>query len=93
MTYKSFPIDFHAGYPALGAEHVNPVSRRSALGHVPTFTTPLRNVWNAVVNRRSGPVVGYPAVDQFDPWTLPMEYAALTVTPYNAIVALGHPTT
>ena len=63
----------------------------SELGQTATFASPLRNVWNAVVNRRSGPVVGYPAVDQFDPWTLPMEYAALTVAPYSAIVVLGHP--
>jgi hypothetical protein len=38
-------------------------------------------------------MVGHPAVDQFEPWTLPMKYAALTVTPYSAIVALGHLTT
>ncbi len=34
----------------------------SALGHVPTFTTPLRSVWNAPLNRHSAPNVGY-AVD------------------------------
>jgi hypothetical protein len=32
IRFIRVPIDFPAGCPALGAEHVNPVSRRSASG-------------------------------------------------------------
>ena len=42
IRFIRVPIDFPAGCPALGAEHVNPVSRRSASGHDPTFATLLR---------------------------------------------------
>ena len=34
----------------------------SELGHEPTFTTPLRSVWNAPLNRHSAPSVGNAAV-------------------------------
>ena len=34
----------------------------SELGHVPTFTTPLRSVWNAPLNRHSAPKVGKAAM-------------------------------
>jgi hypothetical protein len=60
VTYKSFLIDFPAGCSALGAEHVNLVSRRAALGHEPTFAACQRSVWNATVNRHSGRNVGKP---------------------------------
>ena len=32
--------------------------RTAALGHQPSFSTPLHNVWNAAMNRHSGPEVG-----------------------------------
>ena len=32
--------------------------RMSELGHVPTFATPLHDVWNAAMNRHSGLNVG-----------------------------------
>jgi hypothetical protein len=35
----------------------------TGLGHVPTFATPLRYVWNAAVNRHSRPNVGNAAVN------------------------------
>ena len=36
--------------------------RRSELGHVPTFTTPLRHVWKAAITRHSAPNVGKAAM-------------------------------
>jgi len=38
------------------------IGRRSELGHVPTFATPLRHVWKAAKTRHSAPNVGNAAM-------------------------------
>jgi len=53
VTDKSFLIDLPAGCSASGAEHVNPVNRRSELGHEPTFAACQWNVCNAAMSRHS----------------------------------------
>jgi hypothetical protein len=44
VTSKSFLIGLPAGCPALRAEYVNPVSRRSDSGHEYAFSTGSTNV-------------------------------------------------
>jgi len=52
------PEVWRAEAPTVGFRPVPRSRRTSALGHVPTFGTPLRHVWKAAITRHSAPNVG-----------------------------------